>query len=268
MSNANLLLRREGGIAQITLNRPQKRNALLREQLAEFRDFLTQVQSDRHLRAVQLTAEGPVFCAGMDLAQMQETAAHPLATTRWRHDAELYRDVLRELWLLPVPTVAVVQGPAVAGGFGLVLACDLVLASEAATFFLPEPQRGLTAAIVTPLLVYRLGAAAASYLLLSGRQIDAHQASGWGLCQQVVKSGMLASATNDLLESICSGSPQALAATKRHLRECHGGHVIEQLDAAVELSASSRETNDAREGLQAFLEHRNPLWQQRGTPSA
>lgn len=264
MSTTDLQIQRHAGIVRLRLNRAQKRNALTRELLVELRDVLRQLASEEaSLRAVCLEAAGPVFCAGMDLSQMQQTASDPRAADLWHADAQLYRDVLAELFSLAVPTLAVVQGPAVAGGFGLVLACDLVISAEVATFYLPEPQRGITAAIVTPLLAYRLGAAHASYLLLSGQQIDATSALSRGLCHQVVSEGMLAQTADELIESILTGSPQALAASKRHLQRCAGAQLLAQLDAAVELSASARETADAREGLQAFLEHRNPAWQQR-----
>lgn len=263
MGTVEIKIAQELGISRIILNRPQKRNALTRELLKELREELRRLAESPNLRALVISATGPVFCAGMDLSQMQQTAADPRATDLWQADAQAYRDVLAELFQLPVPTIALVQGPAVAGGFGLVLACDIVIASDAATFFLPEPQRGITAAIVTPLLVYRGGAALASYLLLSGRQIDAPTAHSRGLCHQVTSADLLERSAEEILESIMTGSPQALATSKKHLRDCAGPLVIAQLDAAVKLSATARETSDAREGLQAFLEHRTPSWQSR-----
>lgn len=263
MGTVEIKIAQENGISRIILNRPQKRNALTRELLRELRGELQRLAKSESLRALCISATGPVFCAGMDLGQMQRTAADPKATEFFQADAQAYRDVLGELFQLPVPTIAMVQGPAMAGGFGLVLACDIVIASEAATFFLPEPQRGITAAIVTPLLIYRLGAANASYLLLSGRQIDAETGFTRGLCHQVVAPELLDRAAEETLESIMAGSPQALAASKKFLQECAGPQILAQLDSAVALSARARETTDAREGLQAFLEHRTPSWQAR-----
>src|SRR5437660_2079470 len=162
-----------GGVARLTLNRPQKRNALTREMLGELHRAVLEIAARQDLRCLVLDSNGPVFCAGMDLAQMQQTASVPDARQLWHADTQLYHDCVAALLALPAPAVAVVQGPALAGGVGLVLACDLVLAAESATFALPEPKRGITAAIVTPLLVHRIGVSAASWLLLSGEIISA-----------------------------------------------------------------------------------------------
>src|SRR5262245_4913475 len=197
-----ILLTAGDGIVRLTLNRPQKRNALTRELLAELRTKLDQAAATPHLRCLILGASGPVFCAGMDLAQMQELALRPDAREVWQADTQLYHEVVTKLLVFPAPTVAVVQGPALAGGVGLVLACDLVLAAEPATFALPEPKRGITAAIVTPLLVYRAGTAGASYLLLSGESIDVEAARRRGICHTVVEPAQLQTAANEQVRSI------------------------------------------------------------------
>jgi methylglutaconyl-CoA hydratase len=160
-----------------------------------------------------------------------------------------------------MPVLAVVQGPAVAGGLGLVLACDLVIAADTATFSLPEPKRGITAAIVTPLLAYRAGTAAASHLLLSGQSLDAKGARQTVLCQSVVEAAQLQAAAEELVRSILSGAPGALAVTKQQLRDCAAVDVLAQLKQAVAVSAQARETTEAREGLAAFMEKRPPAWQ-------
>jgi methylglutaconyl-CoA hydratase len=161
---------------------------------------------------------------------------------------------------LHVPTVAVVQGPAVAGGLGLVLACDLVLASDAASFALPEPKRGITAAVITPLLVYRAGVSGASYLLLSGESIDARCAHAMGFVHAVEPADRLTTAAEALVQSILAGAPGALAITKQQLMTCGGQNILAQLETAAAVSARARETLEAREGLQAFLEKREPNW--------
>ena len=142
----------------------------------------------------------------------------------------------------------------------MILACDLVLAAEAATYALPEPKRGITAAIVTPLLVHRIGVSAASWLLLSGEGIDAARAREVGLCHEVVASADLVSARDKLITSVLSGAPGALAITKHQLTSCNS-EVLKQLLSAVVVSAQARETPEAREGLAAFLEKRPPAWQ-------
>lgn len=260
MSDALILKSEQGGVVRLTLNRPQKRNALTREVLRELKGNLAELHARTDVRLLVLSAEGAAFCAGMDLAQMQETASHPDAAAIWQADTEIYRDVVRLLFELHCPTLAIVSGPAVAGGLGLVLACDLVVASESAAFALPEPKRGITAAIVTPLLVYRVGNSAAAYLLLSGGPVDAVRAQQMGFCHQVAPANALAATADALERSILSGGPMALATTKRQLRTCATSDVLQQLDQAVAISAKARATAEAREGLQAFLEKRTPAW--------
>jgi methylglutaconyl-CoA hydratase len=242
------------------LNRPQKRNALTRELLAELHAAILQAAGRKDLRCVVFEAAGQVFCAGMDLAQMEETASRNDASEVWHADTQLYHDVVAAIMALPVPVLAVVQGPALAGGVGLVLACDLVLASEAATFTLPEPKRGITAAIVTPLLVHRVGVSTASWLLLSGEGMRAERAREVGLCHEVVAPTDLAEAGDRLIASVLSGAPGALAISKQQLLAC-GAELPKQLLSAISVSAAARESPEAREGLAAFLEKRPPAWQ-------
>jgi methylglutaconyl-CoA hydratase len=218
------------------------------------------VQRTSDVRCVVLSASGSWFCAGMDLLQMQETAALPNAPATWREDTQLYHDVVKTLFDLPMPTVAVVTGGAVAGGLGLMLACDLAVVSAQATFALPEPKRGITAAVVTPLLVYRTNPSGAAYVLLSGQTLDATQARQMGLCQIIAEIGRLEDAAEGLVRSILSGAPGALAVTKTQLRLCTAEQFSAQLVRAAAVSAQARESPEAREGLQAFLEKRSPAW--------
>jgi methylglutaconyl-CoA hydratase len=248
------------GVVRLTLNRPRKRNALTRELLKELHSAILEAAGRTDLRCLVLEAAGPVFCAGMDLAQMEETASRKDARHLWHSDTQRYHDVVAAIMALPAPTIAVVQGPALAGGVGLVLACDLVLASESATFALPEPKRGITAAIVTPLLVHRVGVSAASWLLLSGEGMDSARAREMGLCHEIVAAADLGAARDRLIASVLSGAPGALAISKQQLLSCNA-EVLKQLSSAVIVSAQARETPEAREGLAAFLEKRPPAWQ-------
>ncbi|MCA9115516.1 MAG: enoyl-CoA hydratase/isomerase family protein [Planctomycetaceae bacterium] len=259
---------RQGPVTRLILNRPEKRNALSRQLIAELTQAVTAASQDPELRVLVLTARGPVFCAGMDLAEMQERAARPESRELWREDTEVYHRLLVLLLEVRVPVVAVLPGPALAGGLGVVLACDLVLAADSAFFSLPEPKRGITAAIVSPLLAWRVGVSQSSWLLLSGHSIDSAEAHRHGLCHQVVSADELAAAEESLVRSILSGSPAALAVTKQQLQACSGAGLLEQLESAREASATARETSEAREGLAAFLEKRPPAWQPRTDSSA
>jgi methylglutaconyl-CoA hydratase len=251
----------ENGVARLLLDRADKRNALKRETLEEISAAVAAIEGDQGVRVVILEAAGAAFCAGMDLGEMQSRAESAHGREEWTRDSQVYRDALRGLFELPVPTVAVVGGAAVAGGVGLVLACDLVLASTNAFFFLPEPMRGITAAMVTPLLVYRVGAGPAGQLLLSGERWTAETARSYGLCLDVVEEGQLAQRTEALVKAIFAGSRESLAITKRHLYQMSGMALADLLEQSMRVSAAARETGDAREGLAAFLEKRKPNWQ-------
>src|SRR5688572_8533622 len=136
----------------IILNRPDKRNALSRELLTELQQAFEDLHMERNVRAVILTGAGTTFCAGMDLHQMLGTSKQPNALAMWHEDAVQYKDLIEMMLRFPKPIIAAVNGPAVAGGAGLVLASDVAIASPEAKFGLPEPRRGLVAGMVTPLL--------------------------------------------------------------------------------------------------------------------
>jgi methylglutaconyl-CoA hydratase len=249
-----------GGIHSIKLNRPEKRNALTRELIQSLLTAVKVVKADSSARVLVLQGEGSVFCAGMDLKEMQERAADPNAKSLWTEDARIYRELLETLFTLPVPVIASINGPALAGGFGLVLTCDFILASEDAFFSLPEPKRGIAAAVVTPFLIHRVGAGIANQWLLSGENISAERARQAGLCYGVAKNDQLETQAELLIKSILTGSPSALATTKKHLINCISADFKKMLDLSMEVSAQARETEDAREGLSAFLEKRKPNW--------
>lgn len=254
----DLDIRLQGDVIEVVLNRPSKRNALTRAML---KDFLSTLQNlPAGVRMLVLSAAGPAFCAGMDLQEMQVAAEQPDATEIWKQDSQLYREVLETLFSLPFPTVCQVHGPVFAGGVGLVLACDIVLATEGASFSLPEPKRGITASIVLPFLRYRIGAGPAGFMLLSGLTASVEEAARWGLVHQLIASDNLKQKRQDLLQAIRSGAPQALAETKRQLQGEFQHRLQSELDAATLLSAAARGLPEAREGLQAFLERRSPSW--------
>jgi len=249
------------GRVDLVLNRSQRRNALTRAMLQDLLEAIREIQASAAARVLVLRARGPVFCAGMDLGEMQRHAAAPDKEAQWELDSRLYYQLLSQLFQLPIPTVAQVQGPVLAGGVGLVLACDLVLASSESFFSLPEPARGITAAMVTPFLVYRIGAGPAGQWLLSGQRVAAEAALRVGLCYDVVAAQRLSGAVDDLVRSILVGSPQALAMTKKHWQACGAAEqVLRQAEMSIAVSAQARETTDAREGLAAFLEKRPPAW--------
>lgn len=255
----------EQQVGRITLHRPDKRNALSRGFIEQLLAAVKTISAEDGLRLLILDATGPAFCAGMDLAEMRQRAESETAHDEWQEDARVFAQLLVTIYELSTPTIAIVQGPAIAGGMGLVLACDLVLVSGQAFFALPEPVRGITASIVTPLLIHRVGVGSATQLLLSGQRWTASQAMAAGMCLDVVNPDRLKSRAAELTASILQGAKSALAITKKQIASCAGeqgmDRVAAQLHTAVQVSAESRRTQDAKEGLDAFLEKRKPAWQ-------
>lgn len=255
-----LRLNLHGAAATMILNRPDKRNALSRQLLAEIRQALEDLHQQRGVRAVIITGAGSAFCAGMDLGEMLATSQLPDAQELWNQDAVHYRDLMELMLRFPKPLIAAVNGPALAGGAGLMLACDMVVAAEEATFGLPEPLRGLVAGVVAPLLAFRAGCGTSGYLLTSSAILPATRARELGLFHEVVKADHLWPRAVELAEQAARGAPEALQLTKKMLNETIGEHLMTQLSAGAAISATARTTAAAAEGLQAFLDKREPKW--------
>jgi methylglutaconyl-CoA hydratase len=250
-----------GNVGTLILNRPEKRNALSRALLAELQQALDDLHLQRRVRVVVLTGSGSAFCAGMDLQEMLATSKEENPFPQWQEDAVLLRDLLESMLRFPKPLIAAVGGPAMAGGAGLMLACDLVVAADNATFGLPEPRRGLVAGIVAPLLTFRIGAGQAGYLLLSAKTIPASEAFRIGLFHELVQPDQVWARAVQLAGEVAGGAPEALQLTKRMLNETIGEQLGTLLAAGAAASATARTTEAAAEGLAAFLEKREPKWQ-------
>ncbi|HZZ27260.1 MAG TPA: enoyl-CoA hydratase/isomerase family protein [Pirellulales bacterium] len=242
----------------LILNRPDKRNALTRGLIAELTQALDDLRRERRVRTVVIAGSGSAFCAGMDLNEMQQTAAASNSQELWYDDATAYRDLLEAILQLPKPIIAAVGGPAVAGGAGLALACDIVLAAPEAKFGLPEPKRGIVAGLVAPLLVFRLGAGRAAYLLLSAQLIPAEEAFRMGIYHELIPGEKLWPRAHQLAGEIADCAPEAMLLTKRMLNETIGENLNTLLTAGAAVSATARTTEAAAEGLAAFIEKREP----------
>ena len=256
-----VLVKKNPPSGTIVLSRPDKRNALSRQMLADLMQALDDLHQERKVRAVILTGAGTAFCAGMDLAEMQATAQQPDSQSQWHRDAVQYRELIDKLMQFPKPIIAAVNGPALAGGAGLVLASDIVVGTPEARFGLPEPKRGIVAGLVSPLLVFRVGGSHAANLLLTARTIEASEAQRIGLYHEVIKNDLVWARAQEIAGEIAASAPEALLLTKRMLNETIGEHLQTQLSAGAATSATARTTEAAREGLAAFLEKREPKWQ-------
>ena len=184
--SASLRIHVHQAAGTIILDRPAKRNALNRALMSELSQALDDLHQERRVRAVILTGAGSAFCAGLDLNEMLAASSSPTAYEQWERDAVVYRDLMEKMLQFPKPLIAAVNGPAVTGGAGLVLASDVVIASEEATFGFPEPRRGIVAGSVSPLLKFRIGGGHAARLLLTASLIDSQEAYRVGLFHELV----------------------------------------------------------------------------------
>lgn len=244
----------------IVLNRPEKRNALSRQLISELRQALNDLMMEPGVRAVILTGAGTAFCAGMDLQEMWDTSQQEDAQARWHDDAVMYRDLLMTMLEFPKPIIAAVNGPAVAGGAGLVLASDLVVAGDDATFGLPEPRRGIVAGMVAPLLYFRIGGSHAANLLLTARIVNAQEGLRVGVFHEITRTHLVWARAQEIAVELCQSAPEALRMTKEMLNQTIGEHLETLLTAGAAISAAARTTQVAQEGLAAFIEKRQPNW--------
>ena len=252
-------LTRNASSARLCINRPEQRNALSNQVLAELRAGLREVREDRDVRCLILEGAGDrAFCAGGDLSQMNSTDGDAL-------DAHLGRSQLaglfRDLWELGKPTIARVQGYALAGGFGLALACDLLVASEQAVFGVPEVGVGLWPYMITVPLLHAMQPKQALRLMLTGCRVSAQEAADLGFVTEVVQHEDLDLAVERLAAQIGRASPQAV----RLGRTTFYSVLNTDVDARLRMLEASLTVNlglpDAREGAAAFAARRPPAWQ-------
>jgi len=246
------------GIARITLNRVDKRNALSRGLIDAIGGAFARAQADDSVRCVVLTAAGSVFCAGMDLAELQESLTAPKEASPVWDDALRLAKVYDLIYALPKPTIAAVQGAAVAGGAGLVTVCDIAIAVPEARFGYPEVRRGLVAAMVMPHLMRHVGERMARYLLLSGDVIGANEAAQAGLINEVVAADKLIERATAIAKACAEGGPNALALTKTYLRQFSRQAV--SIEDAAKASAAPRLTDECQLGLRAFFGKQPAPW--------
>jgi len=245
-----------GSAALITLNRPDKRNALNRGLISAIDTAFKDAASDSKARCVILTGAGPAFCAGMDLTELQSTVRAD-AEVIW-NDALRLAHVFERIYSLPKPTLAVVNGPAIAGGAGLVSVCDLAISVPEAKFGYPEVRRGLVAALVMPHLLRHVGERMARYLLLSGDVIDAVAAFQCGLINEVTSADRIWARVDEISSAIAEGGPLALGKTKQLLKQF--SHQALSVEEAARESAAPRLGEECRQGLEAFFAKTPPPW--------
>lgn len=254
----------DAGVARITINRPERRNAMSWEVMRGLRRALVEAAEDRSVRVVVLAGAGEqAFCAGADLGKMTG-ADDPHASVLSVHEARgVLAEVFGALWQLGKPTVARVQGFAMAGGFGLALACDLVVASEQARFAAPEINVGLWPYMITVPLVRSMPPKQALELMLTGRVVDAAEGQRLGFVTRVVPHAELDGAVSELAETLAAKSPAAMKLGRDAFYAVWDMAAPEALAHLHAMLSLTTQTEDAAEGIAAFLEKRAPHWQGR-----
>jgi methylglutaconyl-CoA hydratase len=257
MAYTTLKLQTSGDIATITLSRPEKRNAISTEMMNDLMGALREIETSPAQVAI-LTGEGKAFSSGMDLAALKTLATQSPAENL--EDARRFARLLRRIWSFPKPTIAAVNGAAIAGGCGIATLCDFTLAAPEATFGYPEVRIGFLPANVAVFLMRQIAEKHARDLLLTGRIIDAAEAQRMGLVNQIVPAAELMAAAQTLAAALLASSPMSLLKTKKLLCDMAAPEVDRELELAIAESARIRTTPDFREGLASFLEKRPPKW--------
>jgi methylglutaconyl-CoA hydratase len=238
------------GVATLTLDSPANRNALSRAMRAQLRDALLAALADDAVRVVVLDHTGRVFCSGMDLSEAAGGGAQEQGVRE-------FPELLEAIWSSPKPVVAVVRGPARAGGVGLLAACDVVVAAASATFAFSEVRLGIVPAVISAVVLPRMVPHVAHRLMLTGQVFDAEVAAAGGLVDLVVPEADVDGEVRAQLVHLTAGAPAALAETKRLLRaRTHSLH----FDSLLELSARYFASEEGQEGIAAFREKRPARW--------
>jgi methylglutaconyl-CoA hydratase len=245
------------GVKTITMNRPDKRNALCPLLIEELTRALHEAESCG-CGVVILTGAGSAFCAGLDLEHLETINAR--TPEEYRRDSENVALALRALYEFPKPVIAAVNGPAIAGGMGLATLADFTLAVPEAKFGYNEVRVGFVPAIAASFLLRQVGEKRTRELLLTGRLMKAHEALQMGLVTQIVAPEELMQAAQALAQTLLLNSPQAMHAIKRLLAKHSQRRLDDELEDAIEANAQERSTEDFREGVNAFLQRRRADW--------
>jgi methylglutaconyl-CoA hydratase len=257
MDYKTLHLANDAGIATITLNRPDKRNAISYELIEDLLAALKAV-ADSSALVLILTGAGKAFCSGMDLDNLKALADR--SPEQSLKDSEIMAQLFRSLYDFPRPTIAAVNGAAIAGGCGLATLCDFTLAAPEAKFGYTEVRIGFVPAIVSTFLLRQVGEKRARDLLLTGRIIGTDEAYRIGLINETVPAEKLMDRARELASQLMENSPASLVCTKRLLSGQARAELDAQIRSAVRENAAIRATSDFREGISSFLEKRKPRW--------
>lgn len=240
-------------IAIITLNRPEKRNALNITLLQELCEQVESLDKDPGVRVLIFNGAGAVFCAGLDMKEAVDPASE-------NQSAHLIEKAIRMINQCGKATIAAVHGAAMAGGAGLLAPCDLVMAAQGTIFGYPEVRRGLVAALVSVLLSRQVREREMRELLLTGESVSAERALEMGLINRIVSPEDLIPAALKMAQSVIKGAPESIAESKKLINRLNHANLEHDFQLAREYHLRARGSSSSKEGLKAFLEKRDPVW--------
>jgi methylglutaconyl-CoA hydratase len=252
-------IQRHGPVARVYLNRPEVRNAFNDEVIAELTQAFGALGTEPGVRAIVLGGHGKAFCAGADLNWMRAMAGYDWA--RNRADAQALADMLWAVYACPLPVVGRLQGDCYAGGMGLAAACDVVVAAEGMHFCLSEARLGLLPATISPYVIRAMGEQAARRYFLTAERFSAAQAQAMGFVHELVAPEALDAKVDELAALLAANGPAAVKACKRLVQDIAGQPITAELRAdTARRIADIRASDEGREGVQAFLNRREPSW--------
>jgi len=260
MEYEHLVVKREGPVEYLTLNRPEVRNAFNEHMIAELSHWAdaARAAAPGEVHAVVLAGAGPAFCAGADVAWMSQTVRYTEAENL--RDATAMSRMFAALNDLPMPLVGRVHGAALGGGAGLAAICDIVVAEEATQFGFTEVKLGILPAVISPFALAKIGRSAARELFLTGARFSAARAKEIGLVHASVPQADLDATVNGYLREILRAGPEAVAAAKALIPRVWGRPVEEAMPLTANAFAARRISPEGQEGFKAFLEKRKPSW--------
>ena len=253
-----LEINRTGSVAFVNLNRPEARNAMNRQMVRDLLDYFLAIRDDRSVRVVVLGANGPVFCAGGDLKEMQAGFTEDEATQVAQ--VQVFDEMLTAVSTAPQVTIAKIHGSVLGGGVGLVCVTDIAVAAADASLGLPEVRLGLVPAVISPYVVARVGLAKARYLMLTGARLNGTQAAEAGLVTTAVQPDKLDDAVLEQANTVLQASPEALAACKKLLFIVNELPPAETAVTRVQLLHHLRTSAEGQEGMLAFIQKRPSSW--------
>jgi methylglutaconyl-CoA hydratase len=249
----------QGRVARVFLNRPEVRNAFNDSVITELAETFTRLGNDPGLRAIVLGGHGKAFCAGADLNWMKSMAGYGWEDNR--ADATRLAEMLWAVYVCPLPVVGRLQGDCYAGGMGLAACCDVLVASEGMHFCLSEAKLGLLPATISPYVIRAMGEQAARRYFVTAERFSAAQAHAMGFVHEVVTADALDAKVDEITALLVANGPAAVKACKRLVQDFAGRDITQDLRAeTARRIADIRASDEGREGVQAFLNKREPAW--------